>query len=106
MAYIHQVSFDIRADQMGELQIGGALERVLGYLKALLPVQDGYVTARAMSSLEIKDQTHLVFESIWEYWEDLEAHRNSQLSENKILKEFEPHVELKHLKTNIYIEVS
>ena len=106
MAYIYQVSFDIRPDQMDQLQIGGALERVLGYLKTLLPVEDGYVTARAMSSLDSVDRTHLVFESIWENWEDLESHRNSQLSENKVLAEFEPHVQLEHVTTHIYTEVS
>jgi quinol monooxygenase YgiN len=106
MAYIYQVSFDIRPDQMDELRIGGALERVLGYLKTLLPVEDGYITARAMSSLDVSDWTHLVFESIWENWQDLEKHRNSQLSENKILSEFEPHIQLEHLATHIYTEVS
>jgi quinol monooxygenase YgiN len=106
MAYIYQVSFDIRPDQMDQLQIGGALERVLGYLKTLLPVEDGYVTARAMSSLDSVERTHLVFESIWENWEDLESHRNSRLSENKVLAEFEPHVQLEHVTTHIYTEVS
>jgi quinol monooxygenase YgiN len=106
MAYIYQVSFDIRPDQMDELQIGGALERVLGYLKTLLPVEDGYITARAMSSLDLENRTHLVFESIWEHWQDLEAHRNSQLSENKILVEFEPHIQLEHVTTHIFTEVS
>jgi hypothetical protein len=106
MAYIYQVSFDIEPDQMDQLQIGGALERVLGYLKMLLPVDDGYITARAMSSLDLPDRTHLVFESIWEHWQDLEAHRNSQLAENKILTEFEPHVQLEHMTTHIFTEVS
>ena len=106
MAYIYQVSFDIRTDQMDELQIGGALQRVLGYLKTMLPVDDGYTTARAMSSLDLADRTHLVFESVWDHWEDLEAHRNSRLSEHKILDEFEPHVELQNLTTHIFTEVS
>lgn len=106
MAYIYQVGLDIQADQLSDLQIGGALERVLGYLKTLLPVEDGYITARAMSSLDIPDKTHLVLESIWEHWEDLERHRDSQLAENKILEEFDPHVQLHHLETHIYVEVS
>ncbi len=106
MAYIYQVSFDIPIEQMDELKIGGALQRVLGYLKTMLPVDDGYTTARAMSSLDLTDRTHLVIESVWDQWEDLEAHRNSQLSENKILAEFEPHVELQNLTTHIFTEVS
>lgn len=106
MAYIYQVNFDIHPDQMDTLQIGGALERVLGYLKVLLPVEDGFITARAMSSLDLPDRTQLVFESVWEQWEDLETHRESQLSEQRILNEFEPHVQLENLTTHFYSEVS
>lgn len=106
MAYIYQISFDIQPDQMNALQIGGALERVLGYLKTLLPAEYGYVTARAMSSIDMEDRTHLVFESIWDSWQDLESHRNSQLSEKKILNEFKPHIQLEHMTTHIYTEVS
>jgi hypothetical protein len=106
MAYIYQVSFDIEPGQMDQLQIGGALERVLGYLKTLLPVEDGYITARAMSSLDLPDRTHLVFESVWDHWRDLENHRNSQLSEKKVLAEFEPHVQLENVTTHIFTEVS
>ena len=105
MAYIYQVSFDIRPDQMDQLHIGGALQRVLGYLKTMLPVEDGYITARAMSSVDRADATHLVIESVWNSWEDLEAHRNSQLSERQVLAEFEPHVQMENTATHIFTEV-
>ena len=105
MTYIYQVSFDIRPDQMSELQIGSSLERVLGYLRTLLPNESGFVSARAQYSLDVPDTTHLVFESTWERWEDLETHRQSELSETKVLDEFEPHVSMEHLTVHVYEEV-
>jgi len=105
MAYIYQVSFDIRPDQMDELEIGASLERVLGYLRALLPNEPGHTNSRAMASLNVPGRTHLVFESMWEAWEDLEAHRRSSLAEDKVLAEFEPHVSLQDLCVRIYREV-
>lgn len=105
MAYVYQVSFDIRPDQMSELQIGSSLERVLGYLRTLLPSESGFVSARALYSLDVPDTTHLVFESTWETWENLEAHRQSELSETKVLAEFEPHVSTEHLDVHLYEEV-
>ncbi len=106
MAYVHQVSFQIRTDQMSELQIGAALERVLGYLRSLLPAQPGYITTRAMYSVDIPDRTHLIFQSQWERWDDLTAHRDSNLSEMKVLDEFQPHVDLEELAVHDYAEVS
>jgi hypothetical protein len=106
MAYIYQVSFDIRPDQMSELQIGASLERVLAYLRTLLPSEPGHVTSRAMYSVDIPDRTHLVFQSVWEGWDDLENHRGSSISEDKVLTEFEPHVELENLVVHVYEEVS
>jgi hypothetical protein len=106
MAYIYQVGFDIRLDQMSDLQIGASLERVLAYLRALLPGETGYVTSRAMYSVDVPDRTHLVFQSVWEEWEDLENHRGASISEDKVLTEFKPHVELQDLTVRVYEEVS
>jgi hypothetical protein len=106
MAYIYQVSFDIRPDQMDELQIGASLERVLGYLRALLPNDPGHVSSRAMYSLDLSDRTDLVVESVWETWDDLVAHRKSSLAEDKVVTEFEPHVALEDLAMHIYEEVA
>ncbi|MFN2106557.1 MAG: hypothetical protein ACK2UJ_16895 [Candidatus Promineifilaceae bacterium] len=105
MAYIYQVYFDIAPEQMNQLEIGASLERVLGYLRTLLPSQMGFISARGMYSLDIPDKTHLVFQSIWESWEDIDAHRRSSLLEDKILVEFEPHVPIDNLKAHIYEEV-
>ena len=106
MAYIYQVRFDIDPDQMNQLEIGASLERVLAYLRALLPSQMGYISAQAMFSLNIPDRTQLIFQSIWETWDDIDAHRQSSLLEDKILVEFEPHVPLEDLTSQIYEEVA
>jgi len=106
MAYVYQVSFDIRPDQMNELEIGASLERALGYLRTLLPNEAGFVTSRSMYSLNMPDKTHLVIESVWETWDDLESHRRSSLVENKVLSEFRPHVALEDLAVHIYEEVA
>ena len=106
MAYVYQVSFDIRPDQMSELEIGASLERVLAYLRSLLPGQPGHITSRAMYSLDVPDRTHLVFQSVWDTWDDLEVHRQSSLAEEKVLIEFEPHVALQDLAVHAYEEVA
>jgi hypothetical protein len=105
MAYIHEVHFDIDPDQIEQLQIGASLDRVLGYLRVLLPSQTGYITSRAMYSLDREGLIRIVFQSVWEAWEDLTAHRDSALSEDKILQEFEPHVDVKGLTVQLYEEV-
>jgi hypothetical protein len=106
MAYVYQVSFDIRPDQMSELRVGASLERVLGYLRTLLPGQPGHIASRAFYSLDMPDRTHIIFQSIWEAWDDLEAHRGSSLAENKVLTEFQPHVALEDLVVHVYEEVT
>lgn len=105
MAYIYQVAFDIKPDQMTELEIGSSLERVLGYLRTLLPAERGFITSRAMRSVGLRESVHLLFQSVWEEWEDVQRHRESSLSEDKVLKEFEPHVALEGLTSQIYQEV-
>lgn len=106
MAYIYEVSFDISKDQLTQLEIGAPLERVIGYLRSLLPSEPGYVTSRAMHSLDMPDSTNLVIESIWETWEDLENHKNSHLVEQKSLTEFGSHISEDALKVRIYEEIT
>jgi hypothetical protein len=106
MAYALQVDFNIRADQMNELEIGSSLERVLGYLRTLLPNEPGYVSTRALFSLDTPGRTHLIFQSVWQNWEDVIRHRESALAEGKVLLEFQPHVELEDLTIHTYKEIS
>lgn len=105
MAYIYQVTFTIAPDEMDQLQIGHSLERTLGYLRTLLPSEPGFITSRALYSLDYAERTHLIFQSEWVQWEDVKAHRASALLEDKILQEFQPHVPLEHLNAHIYEEV-
>jgi hypothetical protein len=105
MAYIYQVAFDIEPGQMSELAIGSSLERVLGYLRTLLPAERGFITSRAMRSVGLGERVHLVLQSVWEEWEDVERHRESSLSEDKVLKEFELYVALEDLTRQVYEEV-
>jgi hypothetical protein len=106
MAYVYQVSFEIRPEQMDELQIGASLERVLAYLRALLPSEVGHITSRAMSSVDVPDRTHVIVQSVWNSWEDLARHRQASLAEDKVLSEFEPHVTLEGLTAHAYEEVA
>lgn len=105
MSYINQISFYIDNDKMSELEIGSSLERVLGYMRTLLPSQEGYIATRAMHTLPGDDRIHLIFESVWDTWEDFQNHLKSNLDEKKILSEFEPHVKLADLTTRIYTDI-
>jgi hypothetical protein len=106
MAYIYRIDFNISPDQMEELEIGASLERVLGYLRTLLPSQTGYVTSRALYSVDHEDQIDLSVESEWERWEDLQAHLESEWAENKVIAEFAPHVARSALDGRIFGEVA
>jgi hypothetical protein len=106
MAYVYQVGFHIHPEQMSDLQIGASLERVLGYLRALLPNDPGFITVRVVHSLDQADRTDVVCFSEWERWEDLDRHRRSTLAEDKVLVEFGPHVGRQDLVVRIYGEVA
>jgi heme-degrading monooxygenase HmoA len=105
MAYMYSVRFNIGPDMMDELEIGAALERVLGYLRALLPGEPGFTTVRALHSVDSEKGVAVLVESVWQTWDDLVGHRESSLSEDKVLKEFEPHVEIGDLDVRVYEEV-
>ncbi len=106
MAFIYNVNFLIEPSQISQLQIGAPLERTLGYLRTLLPSSDGFITARAMCSLDDPDNIHVVFESVWVSWAYLKAHSLSGLAENKVLVEFQPHVTLEDLSSRVYEEIN
>lgn len=106
MAFVYEVSFDIDSDQMNQLKIGSSLERVLGYLRTILPGEQGYVTSRALYSLESEETTHVIFQSEWQEWEDLDRHVTSSLLEDKVLKEFEPHIKLENLTSRTMNEIA
>jgi hypothetical protein len=106
MPYIYEMSFEISSDELDALKIGAGLERVLGYLRTLLPSETGYVTSRALYTVENEQNTRIAFWSEWEEWEDLVRHRSSPLLEDKILEEFKPHIKLEGLSTRVYNEIA
>ena len=105
MAYIYQVGFELPGEQLSELEIGASLERVLGYLRTALPGQPGFVTSRAMRSVEMANVVHVVFQTVWETWDDVKVHRQSGLAEDKVLREFDTQISKEHLVVTIYDEV-
>lgn len=106
MAFIYQVSLDIRSDQRGDLAIGGSLERVLSYLRSHLPSDPGYVSSRAMNAVDPSPTVQLVVESVWETWDDLVAHRDSGKVEAKVLVEFGHRVPDDAMSVRVYEEVA
>ena len=107
MAYTYETRFDILSEHMDWLEVGAALERGLGYMRTLLPSEAGFITARAMYSLEHDDKTHVVFQSMWDRWEDLEAHTKTYLDERRLLvEEFQPHLDIEEITTHFYEEVA
>ena len=105
MPYLYEVSFDIRHDQMTQLEIGETLERLVGYLKIRLPVQNGFVVADAWYTVDDPDSTRIVTRSVWSDWADVEEHRASAILEDHIFEEFDPHVNKDHVTIRTYAEV-
>ena len=106
MAYFYEVSFNPEPEQLADLKIGKSLEKVIGYLRVLLPNQTGFVSANGMQEVNAQGKPNLVFLSEWETWEDLQAHlKSSSLVEDKILLEFDPHIQSEHLVKRIYREI-
>lgn len=105
MPYLYEVSFDIKSDQMSELEIGDSLARLVGYLKVRLPVQRGFVLADAWYSVDESETTHIVARSEWSDWSDVVEHRASSMLEDKVFEEFEPHLSEDQVTIRTYAEV-
>ena len=105
MPYLYEVSFDIRNDQMSELEIGQSLERLVGYLKVRLPSQPGFVVSDAWYSVDDPGATRVVARSEWTDWPDLVRHRASSALEDHVFEEFEPHVSKDAVTIRTYAEV-
>ncbi len=105
MPYLYEVSFNIRHDQMSQLEIGQSLERLVGYLKIRLPVQSGFVVADAWYTVDDPDVTRVVARSEWSDWADVEEHRASSILEDHLFEEFGPHVDKDNVTIRTYAEV-
>ena len=105
MAYVYELSFDIPEEQREQLKMGASLQRVLSYLRSLMANIQGYITTRAMYSVEEGPVTHMVFQSVWHDTEYLNRHLQSRLEEQKVLLEFAPKVKITNLVARVYEEV-
>jgi hypothetical protein len=106
MPYVYQLTFDINSEDANQIQIGQSLQLSLSYLRALLPNEVGFVSCRAMYSLNHTDVIHLIFESIWQDWSSFQNHRDkSPFDEKRMLSEFEMKVKPLNVATHIYEEI-
>lgn len=105
MPYVYEVSFDIHPDQMNWLEIGRSLERLVGYMKVRLPYQPGFVSADAWYSVDDSQQTRIVARSEWIDWNDLTVHRASELIEDQVFEQFDPHIKKEDVAIRTYAEV-
>jgi hypothetical protein len=103
--YVYEVSFDITPDQMTQLEIGHSLERLVGYMKIRLPVQEGFVFADAWYSVDDPAKTRVIARSEWSDWTDVEKHRKSSILEDHLFEEFDPHVNKDNVTIRTYAEV-
>ncbi len=104
--YTIELSFLIPSSRIEQvIGIGNSIERGLGYMRALLPSEEGFITARAMYTIDKKETTLVVFQSVWDEWEDLQNHRNSFLDESRLIREFEPALDVQNVNIRIYAEV-
>ncbi len=107
MPYIYQTTFDIDFKDIDQLQIGRSLQLSIAYLKAFLANEPGFINARAMYSLHEEKLTHIAFESSWEDWATLEAHREkSPFAEAKLLHRFELKVTPKNIVDHVFEEIA
>jgi len=106
MAYIYEVSFFLDRDQQEQLSIGRSFEKVIGYMRVLLPDQPGYISARAYYEVNPSAKSRVIFFSEWENWDDCSTHVQSSVVEDKVLLEFNPHIQDEHLEKRIYREVA
>ncbi len=110
MPYVYRTTFDIDSKDIDQLQIGRSLQLSIAYLKAFLVNEPGFINARAMYSMlddEHKNKTHVAFESTWEDWGTLEAHRErSPFAESKMLHRFELKVVPQNLADHVYEEIA
>jgi len=105
MPYVYEVSFDIRPDQMSQLEIGQSLERLVGYMKVRLPAQAGFVFADAWYSVDDPSKTRVITRSEWSDWGDVVAHCESAIVEDHLFEEFDPHVTKDTVTIRTYAEV-
>ena len=102
MPYTYHVEFDLAPDQARLLEVGGDLEVIAATLKTRLPDEAGMVSSRTLYSVDRPGAVHVIFESLWEDWDDLEAHREGPLDEHKYVSEWAPPGAAGPMSTHVY----
>jgi hypothetical protein len=105
MPYVYEVSFDLPPDRMADIEIGHSLERLVGYMKTRLPSQRGFVYTHAVYSVDDPDAIRVVVRSEWSDWSDVKLHKQSELLEDSLFQEFEPHIAKEDITIRTYAEV-
>lgn len=107
MAYTYQISFEIPREKMDLLSIGNTLESGLGLLRTVLPNQSGFMYARALYSMGEGDNILIIFHSVWETWEDLLGHRDSELETKRLLThDVSKSIKLENVNVHYFNEVA
>lgn len=92
MPYTYHVEFDIAPDHLRLLEVGGELEVIAATLKTRLPDEAGMISSCTLYSVDRPGTIHVIFESLWENWDDLEGHRDGELDEHKYVTQWGPAV--------------
>jgi hypothetical protein len=105
MPYIYELSFDIPAEKARAIdRVGARLDRVVAYLRSILPDFEGYWGSRGMYSIDTAGVVRIRYESTWENWHDMEEHLRSGFQEAKVFERF-GHVAPDDMMIRIYEEV-
>ena len=106
MAFIYQVSFTIpRNSKEEEQSIGLFLERMMSYLRMILPGEPGYLTMKAMYSVDGGDSLCVLLHTAWENWGDLARHKDSNLAEDRLLPKFDLCFEECQITARVFTEL-
>jgi hypothetical protein len=105
MVYVYQVSLDIEATALNQLEVEQSLAQLVRYLHARLEDQLGFVNVRAMFSLDRPQDIWLVLQSVWETWDDVLDHRNSSLLGKELVAAFTPHADRDRLSSTLFEQV-
>ena len=105
MPYVYELTFDIPSEGIAEIdRVGASLDRVVAYLRAIVPDFEGYMGSRAMFSIDKPDAVTVRFETVWEGWRDAEGHIRSAYQPAKVFEHF-GYVDPQTMNIRIYQEV-
>ena len=105
MPYVYHTVFDMDPSQMSQLEVGAEIEIIAATLRSIMPGDHGHIHSRTMYSLDRPDRVHVIFESLWEDWDDLVAHREGEHDEYTYVTRWAPQTVTGPVTTHVYGEV-